>query len=76
MKTENYKRIRSRHHSAVCVLQQRIQALLGSMASTDSHAPTLAPSKIGSMVFMQSEEIKKASEEYAQKVRIWNLANM
>ena len=41
---------------------------MGSMASTDSQATNLAPSKVGSMVFMQSEEIKKATEEYAQKV--------
>lgn len=41
---------------------------MGSMTSADSQSTGLTASKVGSMVFMQSEEIKKASEEYAQKV--------
>mgnify|MGYP001799703517 CR=1 FL=1 len=41
---------------------------MGSMTSTDSQSTGLTASKVGSMVFMQSEEIKKASDEYAQKV--------
>ena len=45
-----------------------MQALMGSMTSTDSQSTGLTASKVGSMVFMQSEEIKKASDEYAQKV--------
>ena len=43
---------------------------MGSMTSTDSQSTGLTASKVGSMVFMQSEEIKKASDEYAQKVRL------
>ncbi|XP_067929106.1 coiled-coil domain-containing protein 93-like [Watersipora subatra] len=46
---------------------ERIQALMESMASTESQPTNLAASKIGSMVSMQSAEIKKVSEEYAQK---------
>ena len=52
-------------------LQQRIQALMGSMTSADNQSAGLTASKVGSMVYMQSEEIKKASDEYAQKVCLW-----
>jgi len=39
------------------------------MTSTESQlGSSVTASKVGSMVFMQSEEIKKASEEYVQKV--------
>lgn len=41
---------------------------MGSMTSTEGQQTNVTASKVGSMVFMQSEEIKKASEEYAQKV--------
>ncbi|KAF6037828.1 CCDC93 [Bugula neritina] len=48
--------------------EQRIKELMGSMTSTESQlGSSVTASKVGSMVFMQSEEIKKASEEYVQK---------